>query len=215
MIETLLNPDNESTTLTKNCSSFDLNEELILIKMPSHEHSSATSAVDHAIVAALLPMGLFSSVNAYPGATIQGQKRGKQPDHGWGSRRPPSGYERTPSVILEVAWSESDSKLNSDVRFWLDPADGNAKTCLTLRVDKRQPTIRIENWRLQNGRPYRVQMIQVTKVSNRITVTNHPLIIPFEDLFLRPSSIPAERDIEISLQALEDIAAKIWEVQRF
>lgn len=215
MIETLLNPDNESTTLTKNCSSFDLDEELILIKMPSPEHSSAIAAVDHAIMAAILPMGLFDSLNGYPNATIQGQTRGKQPDQGWGSIRPPCGCKRTPSVVLEVAWSDSHSKLNSDVRFWLNPADGNAKTCLTLRVDKRQPAIRIENWRPQNGRPHRVQMIQVTKVSNHITVTNDPLTIPFEDLFLRAPSTPAERDIEISHQALQVIAEKIWDVQGF
>ncbi|KAJ5964286.1 uncharacterized protein N7479_004162 [Penicillium vulpinum] len=215
MIETLLNPDDESTTLAKNCSSFDLDEELILIKIPSLEHSAATTAVDHAIMAAILPMGLFDSLNGYPNATIQGQTRGKQPDHGWGSIRPPSGYKRKPSVVLEVAWSEPDSKLNSDVRFWLEPADGNVKTCLTLRVDKRQPAIRIENWRPQNGRAHRFQMIQVTKVSNHITVTEDPLIIPFEDFFLRAPSIPTERDIEISHQALHVIAEKIWDVQGY
>ncbi|KAJ5686599.1 hypothetical protein N7536_009218 [Penicillium majusculum] len=215
MIETLLNPDDESTTLAKNCSSFDLDEELILIKMPSPEHSAAISAVDHAIMAALLPMGLFDSLNGYPNATIQGQTRGKQPDHGWGSIRPPPGYKRTPSVVLEVAWSKSDSKLNSDVRFWLAPDDGNAKTCLTLTVDKRRPAIRIENWRLQNGRDHRFQMIHVTKLSNHITVTNDPLLIPFEDLFLRAPSTPAERDIEISHQALQVIAEKIWDVQGY
>ncbi|KAJ5836187.1 hypothetical protein N7447_002213 [Penicillium robsamsonii] len=198
MIENLLNPDNESTTLTKNCSSFDLDEELILIKMPSPEHSTALAAMDDAITAALLPMGLFRHLDKYPRTTIQGRTRGKQPDQGWGSKRPPR-----------------DSKLNSDVRFWMDPADGNAKICLALKVDKRQPAIRIENWRLQNGRPHRVQMIEVTKVSNHITVTNDPLIIPFEDLFLRTPSIPAERDIEISQQDLEVIADTIWDVQGF
>ncbi|OQD60292.1 hypothetical protein PENPOL_c025G08100 [Penicillium polonicum] len=218
MIETLLNPDNESsesTTLAKNRSSFDLDEELILIKMPTREHSSAIGAVDDAITGAIQPMGLFKSLIKYAKTTIQRQTRGKQPDQGWGARRPPHGCERTPSVVLEVAWSESDSKLNSDVRFWLAPADGNVKTCLTLRVDKRQPAIRIENWRRQKGRPHRVQMIQVTKVSNHLTVTNDPLIIPFEELFLRGPSIPAERDIEISQQDLEVIAETIWDIQGF
>ncbi|KAJ5603903.1 hypothetical protein N7537_006859 [Penicillium hordei] len=215
MIETLLNPDNESTTLAKNCSSFDLNEELILIKMPSREHSTAITAVDDAITAALLPMRLFRHLDKYPNTTTQGGTRGKQPDQGWGSKRPPRGCERRPSVVLEVAWSESDSKLNSDVRFWLDPAEGNARICLTLRVDKRQPAIRVENWRLQNGRPHRVQMIPVNKVSNLTTVRNAPLIIPFEDLFLRPPSIPAEGDIEISQQELKFIADTIWDIQGF
>ncbi|CAG8193444.1 unnamed protein product [Penicillium salamii] len=135
MIEVLFDPNKETTILTRNTSSFDLNEELLLIKMPSNEHSIATSAVDHAVMATLLPMGLNEHLLAYPGATTQGNARGKQPDCGWGPRRPPRNHPKRPSVVLEVAWSESDAKLNSDVRFWLNPTDGNARTCLTLRVD--------------------------------------------------------------------------------
>ncbi|KAJ5467326.1 hypothetical protein N7475_005078 [Penicillium sp. IBT 31633x] len=183
--------------------------------MPSAEHSSAIGAVDETIMAALQPMGLFGRLHKYSGTTIQGQMRGKQPDHGWGPKRPPPGYPRRPSVVLEVAWSESDSKLNSDIRFWLNPAEGNARTCLTLRVDKHKPAIRIEQWRLQNRRPHRLQIIRVTKMPDQISVTNHPLIIPFEHLFLRPPSIPAERDIEISQQALQEIAETIWDIQGF
>ncbi|KGO76168.1 hypothetical protein PITC_091930 [Penicillium italicum] len=215
MIETLFNSSDEPTTLTKSCSSFDLDEQLILIKMVSPEHSSATGAIDRAITADLLPMGLFKCITTYASTTIQGRTRGKQPDQGWGPRRPPRDYQRRPSVVLEVAWSGSDSKLHSDVRFWLDPADGNARICLTLRVDKHEPAIRIEKWKLQDGRPHRFQMIRMTRVSNQISVTNDPLIIPFEDLFLRPPSTPAERDIQITQQALEDIAETIWEIQGF
>jgi hypothetical protein len=204
-----------NTTFTKNCSSFDLNEQLVLIKMPSVEHSSALSVVDDAINAALLPMGLFGRLQKYPSATVRGTMKGKQADHGWGPKRPPPGFERRPAVALEVAWSESDAKLNSDVRFWLNPADGNAKICLTLRVNKHEPAIRIEQWRLQNEKIHRFQTIRVTKVKEQIHVTGHPLILPFEDLFLRPTSTPAERDIEITQQALEQVGESLWELQGF
>lgn len=215
MIETLFDPSNEPTTLTRNCTSFDLNEQLILIKMPSPECGCASGAVDDAIMAALLPMGLYDRLHKYHGTTIRGGTRGKEPDCGWGPRRPPPGYRRRPSIVLEVAWSEADSKLNSDIRFWLDPAGGNARVCLTLRVDKHEPAIRIEKWSLQNGRPHRFQIIGVTKVSDQIRVTDHPLIIAFGDLFLRAPSIPAEKDIEISQEALQVMAEKIWDMQGF
>lgn len=214
-IEALFNSNNDTTALTRNCSSYDLDEQLVLIKIPSTEHSAAIGAVDDAITEALLPMGLFGRLHKYQNATIRGTMRGKQPDHGWGPRRPPAGYPKRPSVVLEVAWSESDAKLNSDVRFWLNPADGNARICLTLRVRKHEPAIRIENWGLENGRIHRFQSIQMTKVSNQIRIVNHPLIISFEDMFLRPPSIPAERDIEISQQALQEIAETIWDIQGF
>ncbi|CAG8929619.1 unnamed protein product [Penicillium salamii] len=217
MIEVLFDPNKETTILTRNSSSFDLNEELLLIKMPSDEHAFAIGAVDHAVMATLLPMGLYEQLLTYPGATIQGNTGGKQPDYGWGPRITPPNDPRRPSVVLEVAWSESDAKLNSDVRFWLNPTDGNARTCLTLRVDRHTPTIRIEKWKLRNdtGRLHRYQIVRVTRVSGETRVSAHPLIIPFEDFFLRPPSTPAEKDMELSEQALRTIAETIWDGQGF
>ncbi|KAJ5493769.1 hypothetical protein N7463_009856 [Penicillium fimorum] len=185
MIEALFNPDNEPTTLISNCSSFYLDEQLILIKMPSAPHSAASNAMEDAIAAALIPMGLFGRLHKYSNMIIRGTRRGKQSNHGWGPKKPPPGYPKRPSVVLEVA------------------------------VEKHEPAIRIEKWRLQNGRPHRSQIIRVTKVSDQIIVTNHPLIIPFEDLFLRPPSILVERQIEISQQALQGITEAIWDFQEF
>ncbi|KAJ5834752.1 hypothetical protein N7447_000778 [Penicillium robsamsonii] len=212
-IEHLFSPINEGTTITSHCSSYDLTEELFLVKMPSTGHSVASGAVNLAITEPLRPMGLFNSLHRYGNGTVKGRDKGKEGDHGWGPRRPPPRYAKRPSVALEVAYSGSDSKLNSDVRFWLNPDDGNAKICLTLQIDSVKPRIRIEKWQLQNGRPHRSQIIWITKVSNQMGVTNHPLVIPFEDLFLRPPSTPAERDIQISKEALEDVADKIWDMQ--
>ncbi|KAJ5514397.1 hypothetical protein N7463_003949 [Penicillium fimorum] len=212
-IEHLFSPINEETTIISYCSSYDLTEELFLAKMPSLGHTTASSALDFAIAQFLQPMGLSNSLHKYAGGTITGRDRGKEGDHGWGPRRPPPGYPKRPSVALEVAYSESDSKLNSDVRFWLNPDDGNAKICLTLRIDRAKTRICIEKWQPQNGRPHRSQIIWITKVSNQISVTNHPLVIPFEDLFLRLPFTPTERDIEVSKEALEDIADKIWDMQ--
>ncbi|KGO36318.1 hypothetical protein PEX1_029330 [Penicillium expansum] len=215
-IEHLFCPINEENTITSHCSAYDLTEELFLARMASSaEHATASYALDHAITECLLPMGLSTKIHGYPGAVIAGRDRGKAGDHGWGPRRPPPGYPKRPSVVLEVAYSESDSKLNSDVRFWLDPDDGNARICLTLRIDRDEPNIRIERWNLHNDRPHRSQVVWIKRASNRMRVDNHPLVIPFQDLFLRPPSTPAERDLRISAQALEDIADRIWDMQGF
>lgn len=48
--------------ITYNCSSFDLDEKLILIKMPSPEHSSATSAMNDA--SSFVLMGLHQPLPA-------------------------------------------------------------------------------------------------------------------------------------------------------
>ncbi|KAJ5503587.1 hypothetical protein N7463_006461 [Penicillium fimorum] len=182
-IEALFNPDQE-TPIAKLCSSFDTKERLFLITMPSKPHS----------------------------ATIRGDDRGKQPDHGWGPRRRARGEPDSPSVVLEVAYSESNSKSNSDVRFWLNPNEGNANICLTLQIHKSRPEIRIEKWERRQGRIYRSEVTYITKKGDHSNVTHHPINIPFESLLRRPSE-RGERDIEFSRGQLVEIAETIWETQ--
>lgn len=213
-IETLFHPLNEDPDLAKFCSSFDTNEQLFLVAMKSGPHNKAIAEMNCLIRKALSPMGLDYALQEYPGITVQGknQNRGKEPDYGWGpKRRRGSG----PSVALEIAFSESDSKLNSDVRFWLHPDDGNADICLTLRINKSRPEIRIEKWELQDNRIHRSQVIWMIRnqAKAEVTVTGHPLIIPFDALFHRQPVGPKERDLEISEQELRALAGSIWEEQ--
>ncbi|KAJ5121618.1 uncharacterized protein N7515_009579 [Penicillium bovifimosum] len=212
-IETLFDPLNEDTDITKFCSSFDSNERLFLVSMPLGPHNTATDEMNFLIRKALRPMDLDSALREYPGITVQGESRGKVPDYGWGPKR----RARGPSVTLEIAFSESDSKLDSDVRFWLNPDDGNADICLTLRINKSRPEIRVEKWELQNNRIHRAQAIWMTKERNhakaKVIVTGHPLIIPFDALFHRQPVEEKEKDLEIPEQQLGALAASIWEEQ--
>ncbi|CRL26321.1 unnamed protein product [Penicillium camemberti] len=214
-IQTIFDPRNEDETpsISKLCTSFDTKEQLLLVTMPSDPHSAAANAVNTMILQTLIPMGLMNALRGSPGATVQGQDRGKQPDYGWGPRRKVPGQPRNPSVTLEVAYSESDTKLNSDVRFWLSPDDGNANICLTLRIDRSRPQIRIESWERRNGQAHRTQVIWVTKKGKQPNVTGYPLLIPFESLFRYQPTCPKEKDLEISQEQLEEIATMIWEVQ--
>ncbi|KAJ5332976.1 uncharacterized protein N7506_006759 [Penicillium brevicompactum] len=120
----------------------------------------------------------------------------------WGPGEIPPRHPKRQSVVLKIAQSDSDAldsdaKLNSDVRFWLNPDDGDARICLTIRVGIHTPAIRIEKWRIQNqnGRLHRLQTVQVTRVSGQTRVSDHPLVLPFEDLFLGPPSTPKRREI--------------------
>lgn len=196
-------------------ASFDTDDELALITLVSQPHSEAADAVNTAILETLIPLGMSSCLQGFAGAKIQqeGRPRGKQADYGWGPIRRPRGQRRSPSVTLEVAYPETDSKLNSDVRFWLNPEDGNANICLTLRIDRSRPEIRMEKWERRNDRPHRSQVTWITKNGDHTNITHHPIVIPFESLFCRGSTRPAEKDLEITESKLENIADKIWEVQ--
>lgn len=213
-IETIFNPQTEGTSISKRCTSFDINEELFLAAMSSKTHGVAIHEMNSAILASLIPMGLFDGTRGYPGATVEGDSRGKVPDYGWGPKGTAPGHSR-PSVALEAAYSGSgsDSKLNFDVRFWLDPRYGNANICLILRINRSQPEIRIEKWKRKDNRCHRSQVTWITKKETRTHVTYHPLIMPFESLFLRQPTRPEEKDIAIPQQRLQIIAETIWEVQ--
>lgn len=212
-IETLFNPPNEETPIAKLCTAFNTEEHLFLIAMPSNPHTAASNAVNTLLLHSLMPMELSLSLRGYAGADVKGSSGGKQPDYGWGPRRRPRGRPDSPSVTLEVAYSESESKLNSDVRFWLNPGEGNANLCLTLRIHRSCPEVRIEKWERKNSKAHRSQVTYITKKGGHSNVTDHPFTIPFESLFCRPSSIPREKDIEFSRGQLEEIAEMIWEAQ--
>lgn len=212
-IEAIFDPQNEDTSIARYCTSFDTKEELILVTMSSTPHSAAADVMNTMILHTLQPMGLFFSLQGYAGAKIRGTCRGKAADYGWGPKRRTGGEPDSPSVTLEVAYSQSDFKLNSDVRFWLDPDNGKANICLTFRINRSQPEIRIEKWERQNNRIHRSQVVWIAKKGDRTNVCHHPLVISFESLFRRQSSRPGEKDLEISQRQLEEVAETVWLAQ--
>ena len=209
-IESIFDPQNEDNSLARNFNSFDTNEQLLLAKMSLPPHAAAADAMNTKIRDAL-PMRLY--LKGYPGMKTEGEDRGKVADYSWGPIRGPRDGPRSAAVVLEVAYSESQSKLDSDVRFWLDPHNSRANICLTLRINRSRPEIRIEKWERQNNRGHRSQVIWITKKGDQKIVSHHPLVIPFESLFRRQSSCPGEKDLEISQRDLEEVAEMIWEEQ--
>lgn len=196
-------------------SSFSKPESLLLIKMMTKEHSAAIGAFNNALIAALVPMGLEMALQPYPSATVESDERSKQGDNAWGPIRAPRGHDRDwPTVVLEVAVSENQSKLQSDVRFWLRDGRGKVKIVFTLRVDRESPRIVIEKWVLKNERVHREGQVTISQNNNgHIHVANAPLTIKFESLFLRNADVPRERDIEFPETTLVKLADAIWTAQ--
>ncbi|KAJ5470239.1 hypothetical protein N7530_007596 [Penicillium desertorum] len=213
-IETIFNPENEDTSISRFCSSYDLSEQLFLVTMPSGPHGAACDLINTVIREVLTPMNLSTSLQGYVRTITRGHGRGKIPDYGWRPRHGPPGQPSSPSVTLEVALSDSDSKLNSDVRFWLNPDNSDTNICLTLRINRSRPEIRIENWEWQNDKAHRSQVVWITRKKNQTQVSDHPLLIPFESLFRRNPTGPAERDLAISQQQLVFVAEALWEEQK-
>ncbi|CAI7608959.1 unnamed protein product [Penicillium pancosmium] len=215
-INTIMNPQS-SRCIAKFCSSFDTQEQLLLVKIPCSLHTAACVEMNDMIKKCLIPMGLSSAVQGYPCAIVRSSPidtRGKQPDYCWGPKNKPPYLPSTPSVTFEVAYSESESKLTSDARFWLSPGHGNANICLTLQIDQSRPEIKIRQWRKSSKTRIKCsQTIRVTRKGQALDFRGHPLTIPFEGLFRCKSSRPEAGDLVISESHLKEMARMIWQKQ--
>ncbi|KAJ5204900.1 uncharacterized protein N7498_005779 [Penicillium cinerascens] len=183
--------------------------------MSTPEHGAATVALSNAITLQVHSMGLGEVIQTFVGPSTKADSRGKEADYGWGPRRPPPFAGRL-SVALEVAISETQEKLKRDVDFWLNPNEGNANMALTLKVSRNTPMVTFDTLERVNQRSHRTQHITVSKNSgDHITLSGSPMTIPFDLLFQRPISCPAERNIQLADNELKDITSRIWEAQGF
>lgn len=199
--------------------SYDAHLQLLLVRMtnlPAHETASLT--FHNIFLEAVEPTGLKRSLKQIGSTTHFTSLGAKEPDQAWRPHRLPFNRSRDwPSVVVEVAYSETESKLDSSVRFWMRASDGDVKVVLTLRINRQQPKIRIEKWvssssSRNNNRHRLEQSVTISRAdSNRIILSNTLLTIEFEDLFLRPASIPRERKIELDAEKLQYLAAEIWD----
>ena len=196
-------------------SSFDASQGLLLASTPnSRSHEAAAAAFGNLFLDAVEPTGLKYALEDLRSAMFEGEDKGKQPDNAWGPRRPPPGHDRYwPTVVTEIAYSETPSKLNSDVRFWLEGTGRNAQAVVTLIIDQKALRITVEKWQPQNSRAHRAQRITISKMNEQTTVEGGSLVIGFQELFLRPSDAPKETDFELGDQRLTLLATIIWEQQ--
>ncbi|KAL4787636.1 hypothetical protein BJX76DRAFT_369359 [Aspergillus varians] len=199
--------------------AYDPTLELLLINMgKSKAHENAAGLFDNVFHEALSDVGMERSLEPIGAATHVATIGGKEPDRAWQPTRLPRGRsDKWPTVVLEVAYSETQSKLQSDVRYWLRGPEGEVKTVLTLRIDQNEPRIAIERWESTvNGHGRRQQQVVISRTrSSKITITGAPLLLEFERLFLRAPTIPKERNIEIDNERLEFLATRVWSKQRF
>ncbi|KAJ5958617.1 uncharacterized protein N7479_005767 [Penicillium vulpinum] len=186
--------------------------------MVTHEHHTVVRAFDLAIDDVLRPMGMDEKVLTYAGVDIDVDGISKQPDWGWGPRRPPLGQpRRRPTVVIEVAMSETRAKLHRDVELWVDPERGNMNIAFTVKVNRNCAIITIGKWEWDyaNNQARMSQEIEIHKneAGDHVTVSGAPLIIPFNLLFLRYAIPPKETDLTIKGEKFEYIADLVWELQ--
>ncbi|KAF8463461.1 hypothetical protein BDZ91DRAFT_661202 [Kalaharituber pfeilii] len=128
-------------------------------------------------------------------STFHGQSSSKEADT---SFKPTCRSKQTdwPTIVLESGYTEYLARLRSDARWWLANSAGDVKTVLLISVQEDHQTLKLEQWVLAAlaepvcGRAARASIqMTATKVKELTVaptfVTGAPLILKFEDIFLR------------------------------
>lgn len=214
-----LTPSFETDPYICDWTCYDNTNGFLLFRMLSRPHEVAAARFELLLERALESMGLDSVLQTFSSSTTNGPTGKKQADGSWAPRRLPRDRSNDwPSLVLEVALSQGESKLISDVRFWLHQSNGDVKIALTLEIYRHRPEIVLEKWDLRQGRRYRAQQVTMSKgmgANKHITVSGAPLVIEFDKLLLRPPTIPRETNIQLDTESLKMLAILIWEQQDF
>lgn len=203
----------ESGPFSRGCA-FDAALEQLLVALPeSTTHSAAALAFNKMVGCAARTVGMEDGLKEIGSGKHTAQGMGtKQPDMAWRPARMVAGRNHSwPSMVLEVALSESQAKLQSDVQYWFLAAPAGAvKIVLTLKINQRKEVV-IEKWentRAQGG-PRLEQKVVVSRTRANVTITGSPLTISFSRLFLRHPLTREEVDLQLDNQKLQFIAEMI------
>jgi hypothetical protein len=198
--------------------SFNPKTHILVVKMLLPVHELVAVTFNDTLKSALRKRDLHGLIYSWGSTTLTGgDGTTKEADGGWGSRRPTRGTPKGPSVVLEVASSQTPGKLRRDCHYWVDPARGHADLAIGVKIHAKKPEITIDQWEWnpQCSRPIQKAHLTISKSNGETRFDpDQPtpqLLIPFHLLFRRPGENNHERDIVISAQELVEFATLVWE----
>ncbi|KAF7171093.1 hypothetical protein CNMCM5623_003549 [Aspergillus felis] len=197
---------------------------ILVARMPATEvHEEAHAELNNTLIIKLVNMNVRSQLRSLVGADVVTPTRTKKPDQSYKPVNLPAGHSNIwPSLVIESAFSESQSKLANDARWWLNASGGELKTVITIAVQKKRKAITIDKWeaisRPTRGDPGKmvpevVQKVTMTREGDDapVHITGAPLVIGFEKLFLRSAEEQrGEGDVVIDHDDLTLIADLVW-----
>ena len=199
---------------------------LLIIKMPTLKHESAHLRLGTKLMLKVVNMGIPEDMLCPCGGTkYPGRVSSKEGDS---SYKPSSREKETdwPSIIFEAGYSESIQHLRSSARWWLENSQGEVKIAVIISIHPADKRLHIEKWGLASpdqGRPATrgtqvqtlipTQMQEVTILPNNAISGSLPLVLGFQDIFLRPA-IPPESDVTFTAEDLLNWAEAFWKTVR-
>lgn len=194
---------------------------LLIRKGLSLTHAHAAGAFDIILFEAIELTGFGRRQFKYTGSALcQAEEGGKGAAKAWVPTRPPPGRKVTgwPSAVLEVAFSETQSKLQADIRYWQRASAGQVRIVFAMQIGRaRTREIKIEQWVFNDdhGRYHRQGFVTIRRLQDGTTrVRGAPLTVGFEDFVLRAPAIPKEHTpIVVNEEMFVFMAEYIWSTQ--
>ncbi|KAK2733474.1 hypothetical protein FQN55_003345 [Onygenales sp. PD_40] len=192
--------------------------KLLILNMPAFPHEEAAGEFDSLVTSKAIEMSIRDEIYFRSATRAETPDREKQADRSWSPRPNPPGRSLDwPTVVLEVAFSESREKIKRDISWWLHQSKGDVLLGLTIDIKRPSGNIYLTSWergrmptRLHpNPEPRPIQEIKVSR--NPTSLTGDDLVIPFHQLMLRTPG-PRERDFIFTKTELQGLAEKVWEV---
>lgn len=92
---------------------------------------------------------------------------------------------------------------------------GEVRSVVTVELDKSKREMRVTQWRGGEDGVRLVYGVVIGQKDGRMEVDGEKdLVIPFEDLFLRPpDGNKGERDVVIGVEKLKSLAETVWEIE--
>ncbi|KAK3364022.1 hypothetical protein B0T25DRAFT_529018 [Lasiosphaeria hispida] len=161
---------------------------------------------------------LGSSTYKGIGTQQKGGDSGIRPDP------PRSAGNQFPTLVIEAGDSESLPQLHRDKDWWFDNSppnqpEGDVKIVLLIKVYRPTKRIVVEQWYRYSQSPYATVVITPHPHkpfslldSSHWVVQGAPMVIPFQDVFLRPSE-GQETDIVLTKDFFADMGRQCWETE--
>lgn len=206
--------------------------KVLILKMPSHPNEEAAGKFEAMLATLADHMGVRRRISHLGSSRVDGEDRAKQADRSW---MPVRTQGQFPSVVLEVGYTETAVKLETDIAWWVRQPGGRIKMGITIDIKRGSHNIEIKSWILArpftkhdyiaaSGRqvvnretslqpPLRIaQKIVIKKGGNgkEPTIEGGSLIIPFESLLLCEPGEGEDNCVFTEDILIHDIADFIW-----
>lgn len=166
------------------------------------------------------------SLTFYGRSETETPSRVKKPDKSFlPEKLPSSRSDRWPSFVMEAGLSTASAKLQADAKWWIAESEGDVRTVLVTTVNPKKPEIVIQKWDplsiKQNNSEFKATptfqhqvLLSRPEGPSEIAVENGPLVLPFEDIFLR-HPVNDEGDMVLTDDDLKNLANMVWKYQQF